>query len=542
MSADLTLLGRQVSHDMVALRRTPITLILSIIFPLLFFVLLAAVIGNETIDSRHGVRLAQFLAPSLASFGVIMATFSFLAVGFAEARSGGVLKRQGGTPLPRWALLGGRVGAALLLGLTATFLVIGAGAAFYGVQVFARTLPAVLVTLVLASVSFSAMGLAFALLLPTPQATIAVTNGIVVPIAFLSDTFIVNGTLPPWMSTLGWMFPLKHVVNLLGDAFNPYLTGSAFQFDHLAVIAAWGVAGALVAAWALRRERDRTSARRGSARSAPASDARPRRTASPSLFTLLAGQVTHSVRVLSRNASSVFFAVAFPILLVALIPTVNGGGDQLMESGQTLGAFFAATMAVYGAAVTAYVNLPTGLAEARDRGVLQRVRGTPLPAWTLLTGRVVGALLVALLTLTGIGVVGGLMYGTRIPAAWPAFLLTVLLSTLCFAVVGIAVMTFVRSASGLVGVTLGTLLPLCFISDVFVVGANYPAVLQGVSWFFPLRHATNALTAAANSPGIASGFSWGHLGVIAAWALAGAVVVALRFSWVRLEPRRHGIP
>ncbi len=539
MSADVSLLGRQVRHELVALRRTPITMILSIVFPLLFFVLLAAVVGNETVDSRHGVRLAQFLAPSMASFGVIMATFSFLAVGFAEARSTGVLTRQGGTPLPRWALLGGRVGAALLLGLIATSLVIGTGAAFYGVQVVARTLPAVLVALVLASVSFSAMGLAAALLLPTPQATIAVTNGIVVPIAFVSDTFMVNGTLPPWMSTLGWVFPLKHLVNLLGDAFNPYLTGNAFELDHLAVIAAWGVAGALVAAWALRRERDRTAVRRRPARAARPSDTRPRRTGSPSLVALLAGQVRHSVRVLSRNASAVFFAIAFPILLVALIPTVNGGGDQRMADGQTLGSFFAATMAAYGAAVTAFVNLPTGLAEARDLGVLQRIHATPLPAWALLTGRVVGAQVVALVTLAGIGVVAGLMYGTRVPAAWPAVLVTLLLATTCFAVVGIAVMTFVRSASSIVGVTLGTLLPLCFISDVFVVGVSYPPVLQGLSWFFPLRHATRALTTAAGATGIAGGFSWVHLAVLAAWTLAGAAVVAARFSWVRLEPGRR---
>lgn len=539
MSADLALLGRQVRHELVALRRTPLTMILSIAFPLLFFMLLAAVVGNETVDSRQGVRLAQFLAPSMASFGVVMATFSFLAAGFAEARSTGVLKRQAGTPLPRWALLGGRIGAALLLGLVATSLVIGTGAALYGVQVFARTLPAVLVTLVLASVSFSAMGLAVALLLPTPQATIAVTNGIVIPIAFVSDTFMVNGTLPSWMSTIGWLFPLKHLVNLLGDALNPYLTGSGFQLDHLAAIAAWGVAGALVAAWALRREQDRTTVRRHQARSARASDARPRRTTSPSPAALLAGQVQHSVRVLTRDATAVFFAIAFPILLVALIPTVNGGGDQRMADGQTLGAFFAATMAAYGAAVTAYVNLPTGLAEARDLGVLQRMHATPLPAWAVLTGRVVGAQVVAVVTLAGIDVVGGLMYGTPIPAAWPAVLLTLLLATTCFAVVGIAVMTLVRSASSMIGVTLGVLLPLCFISDVFVVGVSYPPVLQGVSWFFPLRHATKALTSAAGASGLGGGFSWVHLGVLAAWTLAGAAVVAVRFSWVRLEPRRR---
>jgi ABC-type transport system involved in multi-copper enzyme maturation permease subunit len=133
------------------------------------------------------------------------------------------------------------------------------------------------------------------------------------------------------------------------------------------------------------------------------------------------------------------------------------------------------------------------------------------------------------------------MYDTPIPAAWPAVLVTVLLATVCFAVVGIAVMTFVRTASSLVGVTLGTLLPLCFISDVFVVGASYPPVVQGVSWFFPLRHATNALTEATHSIGIGGGFSWVHLGVIAAWTLAAAFVVAMRFSWVRLEPRSRSL-
>ncbi|WP_291382700.1 hypothetical protein [Demequina sp.] len=44
-----------------------------------------------------------------------------------------------------------------------------------------------------------------------------------------------------------------------------------------------------------------------------------------------------------------------------------------MDHGLTLGAFFAATLAVYGATDTAYVNLPTGLCEARDLGVPQRV-------------------------------------------------------------------------------------------------------------------------------------------------------------------------
>ena len=61
----------------------------------------------------------------------------------------------------------------------------------------------------------------------------------------------------------------------------------------------------------------------------------------------------------------------------------------------------------------------------------------------------------------------------------PAAVVTLVVATVCFAVVGLAVMTFVRSAQAVVGVTLGTLLPLAFISDVFVVGASYPPVRRG---------------------------------------------------------------
>ncbi|HWS57085.1 MAG TPA: ABC transporter permease, partial [Actinotalea sp.] len=271
----------------------------------------------------------------------------------------------------------------------------------------------------------------------------------------------------------------------------------------------------------------------------PAADARPRRTTAPSGLTLLVGQVRHTVAVLSRDASSVFFAVVFPVLLVAIIPTVNGGGDVVLSNGQLLGAFFASTMAIYGAAVTAYVNMPQGLAEARERRVLQRLHGSPLPAWALLVGRTAGAWAVALLTLVGIYLVAALMYGIPVPPAWPAVLLTFLAATTCFAVLGLAVMSVVRSAEAVVGVCLGTLLPLCFISDVFVFGADFPPLLDRISWFFPLRHATNAMTTASAQASLGSGPAWDHLGAMALWTLVGLAVVVVKFSWVSTEPARR---
>jgi ABC-type multidrug transport system permease subunit len=540
--AEVAMLGRQVRHELVSLVRTPVTLILSIGLPLLFFVLLSALIGNEVIDPTQGVRLVQFLAPGMASFGVVMATFSFLAVGLAEARATGVVKRQAGTPVPRWVLIGGRVGAALVLGLVSTVLVLVAGVAFYGLVVPSRSIAAVVVTLLLASACFSALGLALAMALPTMQLTLAVSNGVVIPLAFVSDMFMVGATMPPALSTIGWLFPLKHLTALFSDALNPYLTGSGFQGGHLAVVALWGLFGAAVATVLLRRDEDRarpagrrSRATTGAATHRRAADTVPRRTGSPSVVALLVDQLRHAQAILWRDASSVFFAVAFPVVLVAIIPSVNGGGDRLMPSGLTLGTFYAGAMAIYGAAVTAYVNMPQGVAEDRERSVLKRTGGAPLPAGAFVAGRVAGAVGVALVTGLAIAVLTALVYRPAWPAGLPAAVVTLVVATVCFAVVGLAVMTFVRSAQAVIGVTLGTLLPLAFISDIFVVGAQFPTVLEWLSWLFPLRHASAAMTEALGPTVEGTGLAYGHLAVLLAWTAVAAVVLARRFTWEARE-------
>ncbi len=536
----MTVLLRQIRHELVAISRTPITLVLCLGLPVGFFVLLSALVGNEVLDEKQGLRLVQFFAPGSTTFGIAMATFAFLAIAFAEARAAGVLKRQAGTPVPGGVLIGGRLGASLLLGLVSTALILGAGVAFYGLVIPTRSIAVIVVTLVVSSLAFSALGLALAMLLPNVQTTVAVTNGIVIPLSFVSDVFMTGGAMPSWLAGVGWFFPLRHVASLLQDALNPYLTGSGFQLDHLAVIAAWGLVGAAASVVLVRRRREGRAAHRTTTTAhVVAGDAVPRRTAAPSWLTLALSEVGHTQRSLWRDRSAVFFAVAFPVVLVAVIPAVNGGGDQLLANGQPLGTFYAATMAVYGAAVTAYVNMPQSLAEDRERGVLKRIHATPLTQSAFLAGRIVGALVVVLITALVIVAVTAALYRPALPPGLAAGITTLVVATVCFALLGVAVTTFVRSAQGVVGVTLGTMLPLAFISDIFVVGATLPPVLDIISWVFPLRHASRAMTDAVAPDLVGSGLAWGHLGVLVAWTVVGVVVVALRFRWEAEESTRH---
>jgi ABC-type multidrug transport system permease subunit len=58
-----------------------------------------------------------------------------------------------------------------------------------------------------------------------------------------------------------------------------------------------------------------------------------------------------------------------------------------------------------------YVTTITGVVLAREQGILKRLRGTPLPAWTYLAGRA-GAAAVTAITSTVIIIATGVVLST----------------------------------------------------------------------------------------------------------------------------------
>ena len=60
-------------------------------------------------------------------------------------------------------------------------------------------------------------------------------------------------------------------------------------------------------------------------------------------------------------------------------------------------------------------SLAMTLVIAREDGRLKRGRGTPMPAWVFIAGRVGNSIVVALLMLALIAVLGRVLYGVAIP-------------------------------------------------------------------------------------------------------------------------------
>jgi ABC-2 type transport system permease protein len=252
----------QTLHQLRLFSRRPAAMFFIIIMPLLMFIVFTVLFGNELIPGTQ-VTTAQFYAPALAVFGAVQACYTYLAVSTANARDQGVLKRVRGTPLEPITYILARIFAATAIAITAVLVVMIAGILFFGVTVFPEKLPMAGLALLTGCFSFAALGMLVCALSRSSETTQAVVSATLLPLAFISDVFIRPfREIPQWVTTLADIFPLKHFSIAFSHAFRADKAGTGFAWitgdeiyaalPNLAVMAAWGIAAAAIAAYTFK--------------------------------------------------------------------------------------------------------------------------------------------------------------------------------------------------------------------------------------------------------------------------------------------------
>ncbi|HEX6206874.1 MAG TPA: ABC transporter permease [Actinomycetota bacterium] len=246
--SEARLAARQILYENRAFWRNPPAAFFTFAFPLIFLVIFNMLFGNEEIEVPGGRTTAStFFVPAIATFAIVNATFTNLATSIPFARDQGLLKRYRGTPLPGWAYLTARVAHAIVVTILLVGIVTAFGALLYGVDAPTNTLPGVLVALAVGGFAFCSLGLAMTAIIPNADAGPAIVNAVILPLLFISDVFIQTDQAPAWVSTLGSVFPVKHLSEALQTAFNPFHAGAGFEWGHVGIVAAWGVAGLILA-------------------------------------------------------------------------------------------------------------------------------------------------------------------------------------------------------------------------------------------------------------------------------------------------------
>jgi ABC-2 type transport system permease protein len=258
--SDVWLTLNQLRYTNKAFWRNPATAFFTFAFPLMFLVIFTVLFGNDTIDLSPGqtVNTSTFYVASITAFSVITACYTNLAIGVSFLRDQGVLKRTRGTPQPGWTYLAARILHSVLVSLLLVVICVAFGALFYDVTVPTTTLPAFLLTLVVGSAAFCALGLAVTAVIPNADASPAIVNASILPLLFISDVFIpLREDAPKWLSFLADLFPVKHLVEGMLASFFPLPGQSSFRVVDLLIVAAWGLAGLVVAirffSWEPRR-------------------------------------------------------------------------------------------------------------------------------------------------------------------------------------------------------------------------------------------------------------------------------------------------
>ena len=250
----------------------------------------------------------------------------------------------------------------------------------------------------------------------------------------------------------------------------------------------------------------------------------------------LAGQVRYQNRVFWRTPIAAAFTLAFPLMFLLLFNLLfDGLMDIPGREPLSVAHFYAPSLAVFAAASATYTNLAVGTAIARDEGILKRFLGTPLPPWMYLGGRIGSAVWIAALAVLSMMAVGHFFYGVEVPArTLPAAALTFGVGAACFASLGLAVAGIARSGEAAPALANFTILPLAFISDVFIALSDPPRWLEAVADVLPLKHFVRAFQDAFSPHTSDLGFRWGDLAVMAVWGVIGLALAVRFFGW---EPR-----
>jgi ABC-2 type transport system permease protein len=196
-------------------------------------------------------RPIDFLLPGVIALAIIATSLVNLGIATAYERYYGVLKRLGGSPLPRGGLVAAKMLAVLAIEVLQVVLLVAIARLGFGWTPGPTASPAIaLAAFLLGTLAFAGIGLAMAGSLRA-DATLAAANGLFLLFLLLGGIVLPIDHLPGPLEALARVLP----ASALSDALRIGLgTQAGSAVEPIALLAVWGVGATLVAARTFRWE------------------------------------------------------------------------------------------------------------------------------------------------------------------------------------------------------------------------------------------------------------------------------------------------
>jgi ABC-2 type transport system permease protein len=232
-------------------------------------------------------------------------------------------------------------------------------------------------------------------------------------------------------------------------------------------------------------------------------------------------------RMFWRNPSAAFFGVVLPLGLLAIFGAVFAGREEDLD-------VIVPGIAGLSIMSATFTSLAYNLTTLRERGILKRLRGTPLPTSAYLAGLSGNAVANAALQLVTVILAGSLVLGVEWPADWVSLGVFAAAGVVCFALLGVALAHAIPNPESAPAYVNAVFLPQILIAGVFYDADEAPAIIRDIAQALPLTHLVDGLSGAMiDGEGVGANLT--ALLVLGLWTAVGAVLAVRGFSW---EARR----
>jgi ABC-2 type transport system permease protein len=181
---------------------------------------------------------------------------------------------------------------------------------------------------------------------------------------------------------------------------------------------------------------------------------------------------------------------------------------------------------------TTFTALAYNIVFLRERGVLKRIRGTPLPTLSYFGGVAANAVTNCALQIAIVIVAGEVIFGIGWPRDWLELLVFVLAGVVSLSALGVAFAHAIPNFESTAAYVNAVFLPVLFVSFYVFDSTSAPGFLRSIAEGLPLYPLIVGLSGAMVT-GRSLADNLDELAVIGLWGALGIYLAVRGFSWER---------
>ena len=235
------------------------------------------------------------------------------------------------------------------------------------------------------------------------------------------------------------------------------------------------------------------------------------------------------MKLFLREPMAAFFTLVFPLMMLFLFGSIYGNKPSAFFGGygsvdMSVPAYTAMIIATSG-----LLGLTISIATYREKGILRRLKATPLYPQTILTAQVSVIFLMTALGMALLIIAAKIVYNLKFDGNPLNVFLAFVLSSMSFFSLGFILSGLLPTARSAQVVAMVLFYPMLFLSGAAIPREVLPETIQNYAQFLPLTHVVNLLR------GLWIGNGWAeHLkevAVLSGMLIFGVAISAKTFRW-----------